>query len=153
MASSPNELKTKLASGLQRPTTTRSSLGSKVASGIQTPSKSGVKSGLKAPGSSQTPSTLRIKPSAQVSSSEQVSSTQQQQKKPEVEQSNNSSGVSMRDIVELQHQCTEKDRKILDLEEKFATIKQKRLEDKAKLKEYEKTKLQLNQVTLLLVIF
>jgi uncharacterized protein YlxW (UPF0749 family) len=52
----------------------------------------------------------------------------------------------MRDLVELQHQCAEKDRQIQDLQEKFATVKQKRLEDKVKLKELEKTKLQLGQV-------
>ena len=64
---------------------------------------------------------------------------QQQTDKP-------SSSLSMRDLVELQHQCAEKDRQIQDLQEKFATVKQKRLEDKVKLKELEKTKLQLGQV-------
>ncbi|CAB4026088.1 Hypothetical predicted protein, partial [Paramuricea clavata] len=53
---------------------------------------------------------------------------------------------SKSDLVELQHQCAEKDRQIQDLEEKLATVKQKRLEDKVKLKELEKTKLQLGQL-------
>ena len=64
---------------------------------------------------------------------------QQQADKP-------SSIVSARDLIELQHQCSEKDRQIRDLEEKLATVKQKRLEDKVKLKDLEKTKLQLGQV-------
>ena len=78
-------------------------------------------------------------PSKQKQQPEQQQQQQQQQEKP-------SSSLSMRDVVELQHQCAEKDRQIQDLEEKLATVKQKRLEDKVKLKEYEKTKLQLGQV-------
>ena len=73
---------------------------------------------------------------------------QQQQPPPKQQQQTDkpSTNLSMRDLVELQHQCAEKDRQIQDLGEKLATVKQKRLEDKIKLKELEKTKLQLGQV-------
>ena len=79
---------------------------------------------------------------------EQPQQTKQQPKQQQQQPADKpSSNLSMRDLVELQHQCGEKDRQIHDLEEKLATVKQKRLEDKVKLKELEKTKLQLGQVS------
>ena len=80
----------------------------------------------------------------QESPAEQQTKQLQPQKQQQTDKP--SSSLSMRDLVELQHQCAEKDRQIQDLQEKFATVKQKRLEDKVKLKELEKTKLQLGQV-------
>ena len=149
--SSP-EQKSKL-SGLQRP---RQAVGSKItppqSSGLQTPSKSGTKSNLQPSGSLQTPTSSRLshKQAAQTAEVKQESPAEQQTKQlqPQKQQQTDkpSSSLSMRDLVELQHQCAEKDRQIQDLQEKFATVKQKRLEDKVKLKELEKTKLQLGQV-------
>lgn len=42
---------------------------------------------------------------------------------------------------------TEKEKAIVDLEEKLETLKSKRQEDKAKMKELEKTRMQLEQVS------
>ena len=98
----------------------------------------------------QTPTASRIsqKQAAQTAEVKQESPPEQLSKQPPKQQQTDkpTSNLSMRDLVELQHQCAEKDRQIQDLQEKFATVKQKRLEDKVKLKELEKTKLQLGQV-------
>jgi hypothetical protein len=168
------EQKSKALSGLQRPTTVRPSSASKLAptqsSGLQTPSKSGTKSGTpQTPTSRHQLSQKQALPAAgvkqesppqQSQQTKQQPKQQQQQSQPKQQQPKQqqqqqqqqqqadkpSSNLSMRDLVELQHQCAEKDRQIQDLEEKLATVKQKRLEDKVKLKELEKTKLQLGQV-------
>ena len=42
---------------------------------------------------------------------------------------------------------TEKEKAVVDLEEKLETLKSKRQEDKAKMKELEKTRMQLEQVS------
>ena len=151
--SSIPEQKSRSLGGLQRPTTVRPSSGSKFtppqSSGLQTPSKTGAKSNLQTPTSSRlqlpqkhSPPTAEVK---QESSPEEPLKTKQQ-KEPQQQGDKPSSIISGRDLVELQHQCAEKDRQIRDLEEKLATVKQKRLEDKVKLKDLEKTKLQLGQV-------
>ena len=150
--SSIPEQKSKSLSGLQRPTTVRPSSGSKLtppqSSGLQTPSKSGSKSHLQTPTSSRvqqkhSPPTAEVK---QETAAEEPQKAKQQPKEQQQQADKPSNIISGRDLVELQHQCSEKDRQIRDLEEKLATVKQKRLEDKVKLKDLEKTKLQLGQV-------
>lgn len=153
-ASSIPEQKSRSLGGLQRPTTVRPSSGSKLtppqSSGLQTPSKTGSKSNLQTPTSSRLQlSQKHSPPTAEVKHESPVEEPQKTKQKPKEEQQQAdkpSSIILGRDLVELQHQCAEKDRQIRDLEEKLATVKQKRLEDKVKLKELEKTKLQLGQV-------
>jgi len=43
----------------------------------------------------------------------------------------------------------EKEKAVIDLEEKLETVKSKRQEDKAKMKELEKSRMQLEQVCLI----
>ena len=151
--SSIPEQKSKSLSGLQRPTTVRQSSGSKLtppqSSGLQTPSKFGTKSHIQSPTSSRVQQKHSPSPAAEVkqeTAAEEPQKTRQPPKEQQQQADKPSSIVSARDLVELQHQCSEKDRQIRDLEEKLATVKQKRLEDKVKLKDLEKTKLQLGQV-------
>lgn len=46
-------------------------------------------------------------------------------------------------------QVIEKEKAVIDLEEKLETLKSKRQEDKAKMKELEKSRMQLEQVCLI----
>ena len=48
---------------------------------------------------------------------------------------------------------TEKEKAIVDLEEKLETLKSKRQEDKAKMKELEKTRMQLEQVSYMYILY
>ena len=50
------------------------------------------------------------------------------------------------ELVDLHRKLIEKEKAVVDLEEKLATLKQKRVEDKSKLKEFEKLKMQNQQV-------
>ena len=56
------------------------------------------------------------------------------------------SSIASEETLDLQRKLVEKEKAVVDLEEKLATLKQKRLEDKAKLKEFEKMKMQNQQV-------
>lgn len=47
----------------------------------------------------------------------------------------------------------EKEKAIVDLEEKLETLKSKRQEDKAKMKELEKTRMQLEQVSYMYIVY
>lgn len=47
----------------------------------------------------------------------------------------------------------EKEKAIVDLEEKLGTLKSKRQEDKAKMKELEKTRMQLEQVSYVYIVY
>lgn len=47
----------------------------------------------------------------------------------------------------------EKEKAIVDLEEKLETLKSKRQEDKAKMKELEKTRMQLEQVSYMYILY
>ena len=47
----------------------------------------------------------------------------------------------------------EKEKAIVDLEEKLETLKSKRQEDKAKMKELEKTRMQLEQVSYMCIVY
>ena len=47
----------------------------------------------------------------------------------------------------------EKEKAIVDLEEKLGTLKSKRQEDKAKMKELEKTRMQLEQVSYMYIVY
>ena len=123
--SSPPEQKTKLQSSLQKPTAVRSISGSKVT--------------IPPPSSLQSPVAQRQQQQQQGQQQE----LQQPPKQAKVQPISNS---AMKDLTEAQEKCTEKERQIQDYQEKLATLKQKRLEDKAKMKELEKAKLQLGQV-------
>ena len=46
-------------------------------------------------------------------------------------------------------QVLEKEKAVVDLEEKLETLKSKRQEDKAKMKDLEKTRMQLEQVCIM----
>lgn len=46
-------------------------------------------------------------------------------------------------------QVLEKEKAVVDLEEKLETLKSKRQEDKAKMKDLEKTRMQLEQVCII----
>lgn len=54
--------------------------------------------------------------------------------------------ISADEFIELQRKVIEKDKIILDLEGKVDTLKAKRQEDKMKMKDLEKTRMQLEQV-------
>lgn len=123
--SSPPEQKTKLQSSLQKPTAVRSISGSKVT--------------IPPPSSLQSPVAQRQQQQQQGQQQE----LQQPPKQAKVQPISNS---AMKDLTEAQEKCTEKERQIQDYQEKLATLKQKRLEDKAKMKELEKAKLQLGQL-------
>ena len=80
---------------------------------------------------------------------QQQQQPQQQPKQRQQEKEQLISNTAMKDLVEMRKSCAEKDLQIQDFQEKLATLKQKRLEDKAKMKELEKAKLQLGQVAVL----
>ena len=56
------------------------------------------------------------------------------------------STLASEELVDLHRKLIEKEKAVVDLEEKLATLKQKRVEDKSKLKEFEKLKMQNQQV-------
>ena len=56
------------------------------------------------------------------------------------------SSLASEELVDLHRKLIEKEKAVVDLEEKLATLKQKRAEDKNKLKEFEKLKMQNQQV-------
>lgn len=58
------------------------------------------------------------------------------------------SSVASEELVDLHRKLIEKEKTVTDLEEKLVTLKQKRAEDKSKLKEFEKLKMQNQQVCL-----
>ena len=60
-------------------------------------------------------------------------------------------GASASELAELHKATGEKDKKIIDLEEKLETLKFKRNEDKMKMKDLEKARMQLEQVGVSLV--
>ncbi len=57
------------------------------------------------------------------------------------------SNVASEETLDLQRKLIEKEKAVVDLEEKLATLKQRRAEDKSKLKEFEKMKMQNQQVS------
>lgn len=56
------------------------------------------------------------------------------------------SALASEELVDLHRKLIEKEKAVVDLEEKLGTLKQKRSEDKNKLKEVEKLKMQNQQV-------
>ena len=62
------------------------------------------------------------------------------------------SHVASEEFLELKRKLIEKEKSVQDLEEKLATLKQKRAEDKGKLKDFDKMRMQNQQVCVFDVI-
>ena len=90
---------------------------------------------------SQTPSTAGIAVPQPVVKPEQI-----KQEVAELSQSSTRSALASEEMIELHRKLIEKEKAVVDLEEKLATLKQKRSEDKNKLKDFEKLKMQNEQV-------
>eukprot|EP00112_Aurelia_sp_Birch-Aquarium-sp1_P006770 Seg1740.4 transcript_id=Seg1740.4/GoldUCD/mRNA.D3Y31 product="Dynactin subunit 1" protein_id=Seg1740.4/GoldUCD/D3Y31 len=91
---------------------------------------------------SQTPPTTSIPAPQPVVKPEQT-----KQGVLEPSQTSTRSALASEEMIELHRKLIEKEKAVVDLEEKLATLKQKRSEDKNKLKDFERLKMQNEQLT------